>query len=172
MRDYAADLEMIQEARERIAPYAKKTPVHRCATIDALMRPARVDLETPQDSDVRLFFKCETFQKGGAFKFRGAINATLQLSEADREKGVVTHSSGNHAAALALAAKTLDCPAYIVVPKGAPQCKLDAIETYGGRITRCEATVSDRESTCARLQRETGATLIPPYDHPDVIAGR
>ena len=172
MRDYAADLEMIQEARERIAPYAKKTPVHRCATIDALMRPARVDLETPQDSDVRLFFKCETFQKGGAFKFRGAINATLQLSEADREKGVVTHSSGNHAAALALAAKTLDCPAYIVVPKGAPQCKLDAIETYGGRITRCEATVSDRESTCARLQRETGATLIPPYDHPDVIAGQ
>ena len=94
MRDYAADLEMIQEARERIAPYAKKTPVHRCATIDALMRPARVDLETPQDSDVRLFFKCETFQKGGAFKFRGAINAMLRLGEADREKGVVTHSSG------------------------------------------------------------------------------
>ena len=72
MRDYAADLEMIQEARERIAPYAKKTPVHRCATIDALMRPARVDLETPQDSDVRLFFKCETFQKGGAFKAAAA----------------------------------------------------------------------------------------------------
>ena len=169
---YAADLEMIQEARERIAPYAKKTPVHRCATIDALMRPARVDLETPHDSDVSLFFKCETFQKGGAFKFRGAINAMLRLGEADREKGVVTHSSGNHAAALALAAKTLDCPAYIVVPEGAPRCKLDAIETYGGRITRCAATVSDREATCARLRRQTGATFIPPYDHPDVIAGQ
>jgi len=170
--NYAADLAMITEARERIAPYAKKTPVLRCSTIDSLMRTEHADPENHNESDVKLFFKCETFQKGGAFKFRGAINATLQLSEADRERGVVTHSSGNHAAALALAAKTLECPAYIVVPEGAPRCKLDAIESYGGRVTRCAATVRDREATCESLRKETGATLIPPYDHPDVIAGQ
>ena len=169
---YAADLEMIQEARERIAPYAKKTPVHRCATIDALMRPARVDLETPHDSDVSLFFKCETFQKGGAFKFRGAINAVLSLDAAERERGVVTHSSGNHAGALALAARTVGVPAYIVVPHGAPACKLAAIEAYGGKITRCEPTVSARERCAESLRRETGATLVPPYNHGPVICGQ
>ena len=170
--DYAADLQMIQDARERIAPYAKKTPCMRSSTLDAMMKPAMdADLEEGStDTKLKLFFKCETFQKGGAFKFRGAINAVLQLRDCDN--GVVTHSSGNHAAALALAAKTLDIPAYIVVPDGAPQCKLDAIETYGGRVTRCAPTVEAREAACAKIQSETNASLLPPYNHPDVIAGQ
>ena len=136
---YAASVEQIREAQERIAPYAKVTPVHTCSTLSALMLPSRsaVDKETPHDEAVELFFKCETFQKGGAFKFRGAINSLLMLDDEERERGVVTHSSGNHAGALALAAQTMGCPAYIVVPDGAPQCKLDAIATYGGTITRC-----------------------------------
>jgi|TARA_B110000977_G_scaffold201072_1_gene293985 serine racemase len=170
--DYAANLEMIQEARGRIAPYASQTPVHRCATIDALMRPTtNVDPELPHEP-INIFFKCETFQKGGAFKFRGAMNAVLTLGDSAKEKGVVTHSSGNHAAALALAAKTLQIPAYIVVPTGAPQCKLNAIATYGGVVTRCAATVDARVAAAEKIRRETGASLIPPYDHPDVIAGQ
>ena len=162
MAVYAASVEMIQEAQERIAPYAKVTPVHTCSTLSALMRSrSDVNKETPHDEAVELFFKCETFQKGGAFKFRGAINSLLMLDDEQRERGVVTHSS-NHAGALALAAQTMGCPAYIVVPDGAPQCKLDAIATYGGTITRCAPTVEDREATAARIQADTGAVLVPP----------
>lgn len=171
---YAASVEQIREAQERIAPYAKVTPVHTCSTLSALMLPSRsdVDKETPHDEAVELFFKCETFQKGGAFKFRGAINSLLMLDDEQRERGVVTHSSGNHAGALALAAQTMGCPAYIVVPDGAPQCKLDAIATYGGTITRCAPTVEDREATAARIQADTGAVLVPPYNHGPVICGQ
>ena len=174
MAVYAASVEQIREAQERIAPYAKVTPVHTCSTLSALMLPSRsdVDKETPHDEAVELFFKCETFQKGGAFKFRGAINSLLMLDDEQRERGVVTHSSGNHAGALALAAQTMGCPAYIVVPDGAPQCKLDAIATYGGTITRCAPTVEDREATAARIQADTGAVLVPPYNHGPVICGQ
>lgn len=141
------------------------TPVHTCSTID--------DIATRKSGvDVELFFKCEIFQKGGAFKFRGAINSILSLTDAEAEKGVVTHSSGNHAGALALAAKMKGVPSYIVVPEGCPQCKLDAIETYGGVITRCKATVADREATAGRIQAETGATLVPPYNYGPVICGQ
>jgi serine racemase len=172
---YAASLAQIEEARARIAPHATVTPVMTCGTLDALMRPEHLlgeALETPDDESVSLFLKCETFQKGGAFKFRGAINAVLSLEAAERERGVVTHSSGNHAGALALAARTVGVPAYIVVPHGAPACKLAAIEAYGGKITRCEPTVSARERCAESLRRETGATLVPPYNHGPVICGQ
>uniref|UniRef100_A0A7S0RMM5 Serine racemase n=1 Tax=Pyramimonas obovata TaxID=1411642 RepID=A0A7S0RMM5_9CHLO len=156
---YAASLELIQAAAKRIAPYAKVTPVLTCSTLDALA--AR-----------KLHFKCEVFQKGGAFKFRGACNAVFSLPEADAKKGVVTHSSGNHAGALALAAKTRGIPSYIVVPWGAPECKLAAIKTYGGAITQCEATVPAREAAAAKIQEETGAALVPPYNDGAVMAGQ
>ena len=164
-----ASLKLIQDAAKRIAPFAKLTPVHTCTSIDDMMSDETDKIE---GATVELFFKCETFQKGGAFKFRGAMNSILQLSKADLQKGVVTHSSGNHAGALALAAKTKGIPSYIVVPEGAPQCKLDAIETYGGEITRCEATVPAREAAAALIQETTGATLIPPYNYGPVICGQ
>ena len=162
---HAATLDLIRDARTRIEPYAKVTPVHTCSTIDHLVA---FDAGGP----VEVSFKCETFQKGGAFKYRGAMNAVLQLTEDQRARGVVTHSSGNHAGALALAARTIGIPAHLVVPEGAPACKLDAIHEYGGIMTRCKATVPDREATAGRIQRETGATLIPPYDHSHVICGQ
>ena len=164
-----ASLKLIRDAAKRIAPFAKVTPVHTCSSIDDMMSDETDKIE---GATIELFFKCETFQKGGAFKFRGAMNSILQLSKAELKAGVVTHSSGNHAGALALAAKTKGIPSYIVVPEGAPQCKLDAIETYGGQITRCEATVPDREATCAKIQTETGATLVPPYNYGPVICGQ
>jgi len=131
---HAATLDLIRDARTRIEPYAKVTPVHTCSTIDHLVA---FDAGGP----VEVSFKVETFQKGGAFKYRGAMNAVLQLTEDQRARGVVTHSSGNHAGALALAARTIGIPAHIVVPEGAPACKLDAIHEYGGIMTRCKVTL-------------------------------
>src|SRR5208283_1684638 len=119
-----------------------------------------------------LFFKCENLQKTGSFKIRGASNAIFSLSEEEAKKGVVTHSSGNHAAAVARAAAWRGVPAWIVMPRNAPRVKCRAVESYGGKITYCEPTVSARAEAAAKLLVETGATLIHPYDDDRIIAGQ
>ena len=156
---YAATLESISEAAERIAGSVHRTPVVTCETLDGL-------------AGRKLFFKCESFQKIGAFKIRGATNAIGRLSAAVAEAGVVTHSSGNHAQAVALAAKRRGVPAHIVMPTTAPEVKRAAVAGYGASIHPCEPTLEARETTAARVIEETGGTLIPPYDHPDVISGQ
>ncbi len=120
----------------------------------------------------KLFFKCENFQKVGAFKFRGACNAVFSLSGEEATRGVITHSSGNHAAALALAARRRGIPARIVMPSSAPPVKIDAVRGYGGIITFCEPTSASRESAAAQIVRETGATLIHSYNDHRIIAGQ
>ncbi len=159
MSPYATDLAAVRAARERIRPHVHVTPVMTSATLD-------------RRSGRRLFFKCENLQKGGAFKARGATNAVLSLDDAQAARGVVTHSSGNHAQALAIAAKIRGVPAHIVMPKDAPRPKRAAVEGYGATVHLCEPTLKAREETAARLARETGGVLVPPYDHPDVIAGQ
>lgn len=156
---YAVTLKDVRAAARRIAPWAHRTPVLTCATLDRLAGRA-------------LFFKCEQFQKVGAFKFRGACNAVRKLSAAKAKRGVITHSSGNHAQALALAAKERGIPAHIIMPSTASPVKRRAVEDYGGQIVLCEPTLEARETTTARVQEETGAILIPPYNHADVIAGQ
>ena len=130
-----------------------------CATLDEL-------------AGRRLFFKCENFQKVGAFKFRGACNAVSQLSDEDASRGLVTHSSGNHAQALALAAKMRGVPAFIVMPDTASPVKRAAVEGYGAEVILCRPTLEARETTAAEVQQRTGATFIHPYDHPQIIAGQ
>jgi threonine dehydratase/serine racemase len=159
MKSYAADLQAVRAAAHRLAGQAHRTPVMTCATLDRL-------------ADRTLFFKCENFQKAGSFKFRGAGNAVMKLADADAARGVVTHSSGNHAQALALAAKFRGIPAHIVMPRNASPVKRRAVEGYGGRVIECDPTLAARESTAATVVAETGGTLIPPYDHADVIAGQ
>jgi threonine dehydratase len=149
----------IQTAAARIAPHAHRTPVLRSRTLDALV-------------GAELFFKCENFQRVGAFKFRGACNAVWALDDAVAQRGVVTHSSGNHGAALALAARTRGIAAHVVVPEGAVKSKLAAIEAYGAILHRCAPTIAARESTSERVRSETGATLVHPYNEPLVIAGQ
>jgi threonine dehydratase len=156
---YAATLDDVRVAATRIADCARRTPVMTCATLDRLAGRA-------------LFFKCEQWQKGGAFKFRGALNAVRKLNNADAARGVVTHSSGNHAQALAFAAKLRGITAHIVMPSTAAPVKRRAVEGYGGQIVLCAPTLESRESTTAAVQAQTGAILIPPYNHPDVIAGQ
>lgn len=155
----APGLAEVRAAAERIAPYAHRTPVLTSRTLDA-------------QTGAHLFFKCENFQRVGAFKFRGACNAVFSLSEDAAARGVVTHSSGNHAQALALAAQLRGIPAHIVMPKNAPAVKQAAVAGYGGRITLCEPTLAAREETTANIQRETGATLVHPYNDYRVIAGQ
>jgi threonine dehydratase len=159
MTTHAVDLDAIQTAARRIAGHAHRTPVVTCATLDCFAGRS-------------LFFKCENLQKVGAFKFRGACNAVLKLAPEAAARGVVTHSSGNHAQALALAAKIRGIPAHIVMPSNASAVKRRAVEGYGGRVIECEPTLAARETTAAAVLAETGGTLIPPYDHPDVIAGQ
>jgi threonine dehydratase/serine racemase len=159
MMPYAADLQAVRAAAQRLEGLAHRTPVMTCATLDRLAGRA-------------LFFKCENFQKVGAFKFRGAGNAVMKLTAAAAARGVVTHSSGNHAQALALAAKLRGIPAHIVMPCNASPVKRCAVEEYGGRVIECAPTLPAREATAAAVLAETGGTLIPPYDHPDVIAGQ
>jgi threonine dehydratase/serine racemase len=156
---YATTLEAIVEARARIAPYVHVTPVLTSSTFDR--RAGR-----------QLFFKCENLQRGGAFKARGAANAVMRLDETAASRGVVTHSSGNHAQALAIAAKARGIPAHIVMPSDAPRVKRAAVESYGAVVHLCEPTLEAREATAARVVEETGGAFIPPYDHPDVIAGQ
>jgi threonine dehydratase/serine racemase len=159
MTSYAITLEDVRAAAERIAPWAHRTPVMTCTALDR--RAGR-----------RLFFKCEQWQKSGSFKFRGAANAVRRLSDADAARGVVTHSSGNHAQALALAANLRGITAHVVMPTSASAVKRRAVEEYGGRVIPCAPNLAARESTTARVQEETGAILIPPYDHPHVMAGQ
>jgi threonine dehydratase len=151
--------EKIQEAHRRIAPRIHRTPVLRSATLDAL-------------SGASLFFKCENLQKTGSFKIRGASNAIFSLSDEEASRGIVTHSSGNHAAAVSCAAAWRGVPAWIVMPRNAPTVKSKAVEAYGGRITFCEPTVSARAEAAARLQAATGAVMIHPYDDDRIIAGQ
>lgn len=159
MKPYAVDLEDIRAAARRIAGQAHVTPVATCATLDRLAGRA-------------LFFKCEHLQKAGAFKFRGACNAVACLAPEQDARGVVTHSSGNHAGALALAARMRGIPAHIVMPSNASPVKRRAVEEYGGRVIECAPTLAAREETAAAVLAETGGVLIPPYNHPDVIAGQ
>lgn len=149
----------VQLAANRIAPYAHRTPVLTCKTIDDWV-------------GAKLFFKCENFQKSGAFKFRGAINAVLQLSPEERARGVVTHSSGNHAGALASAAQIFGINAFIVMPSNSSEIKKAAVRSYGGQITECEPTLAARLSVAEQVQQETGSVLIPPFDHAHIIAGQ
>ncbi|GAB4547034.1 MAG: pyridoxal-phosphate dependent enzyme [Anaerolineales bacterium] len=152
-------LEDIRRAAERIAPYAHRTPTLSNASLNEKL-------------DAQIYLKCENFQKVGAFKFRGACNAVYALTDEEAARGVSTHSSGNHAQALALAARMRGIPAYIVMPNNAPQVKKDAVAGYGGQITFCEPTLTARESTLETLNQQTGATLIHPYNHEKVIAGQ
>jgi threonine dehydratase/serine racemase len=158
MMTYATDLAGVQAAARRLAGVVHRTPVLTCATLDRLAGRA-------------LFFKCENFQKAGAFKFRGASNAVLQLAPEAAARGVVTHSSGNHAQALALAAKLRGIPAYIVMPRNASPVKRRAVEGYGARVTECEPTLAAREAVATSVLAETGATFIHPYNNADMIAG-
>ncbi len=149
----------VAAAAERIAPWVKRTPVVTSATLDA--RAGR-----------GVYLKCENLQKTGSFKYRGATNAVQSLDDITAGRGGVTHSSGNHAQALALAARVRGIPAHIVMPRTAPAVKRDAVIGYGGRVTECEPTLADRERVAADLVAATGGTLIPPFDHADVIAGQ
>ena len=155
----AIDLARIRAAHERIRPYVHRTPV---------LTSERFDVA----AGASLFFKCENFQKVGAFKARGATNAVFALDEETARRGVATHSSGNHAAALARAAKLRGIPAHIVMPSNTLKVKVRAVEGYGGRIIFCEPNQQAREETCARVIAETGATLIHPFENEDVMAGQ
>lgn len=157
--DALPDFEQILDAAARIAPYASVTPVLRSAALDAL-------------SGAELHFKCENLQRGGAFKFRGACNAVWSLDDAQAARGVVTHSSGNHGNALALAAATRGIAAHVVVPEGAVRAKLEAIERAGATLHRCAPTQAAREAMCAEVQRATGAELVHPYADTRVMAGQ
>jgi threonine dehydratase/serine racemase len=155
----AIGLAELRAAAERLAPLVHRTPVATCATLDRV-------------AGRRLFFKCENLQKVGAFKFRGACNAVMRLSDDVAARGVATHSSGNHAQALALAARLRGIPAHIVMPDNVADVKRRAVEGYGGRVILCEPTLAAREATAERVVAETGASYVHPYDHPDVIAGQ
>ena len=152
-------IDSIRNAAARIAPHAQRTPVLHSRSIDAL-------------AGATLFFKCENFQHAGAFKFRGACNAVWSLSDAEAARGVVTHSSGNHGAALALAAKTRGIPAHVVVPDDTVAPKVAAIRTYGGHVHFCVPTLAARDEAAERVRGETGAALVHPFTHPQVIAGQ
>ena len=149
----------IEAAHARIAPRIHRTPVLRSATLDAMC-------------GAELFFKCENLQKTGSFKIRGATNAIFSLSGEEASRGIVTHSSGNHAAAVSCAAAWRGIPAWIVMPKNAPAVKCRAVEAYGGKITFCEPKVSARNEAAARIQVETGAVMIHPFDDDRIIAGQ
>lgn len=159
MNTYAVELSDVRAAAHRIADFAHRTPVATCSALDRL-------------AERSLFFKCENLQKAGSFKFRGACNAVFRLSEEIAARGVVTHSSGNHAQALALAAKLRGVPAHVVMPRTASPVKRRAVEEYGGRVIECEPNLAARQATAAAVLAETGGVLLPPYDHPDIIAGQ
>lgn len=146
-------------AHERIRPYIHRTPVLTSSYFNEL-------------TGAELFFKCENLQKAGAFKVRGASNAVFGLDDATAKKGVATHSSGNHALSLSYAAGRRGIPCHVVMPRTAPQAKKDAVKGYGGIITECEPSTSSREEVFAKVQAETGANFVHPYNDPRVIAGQ
>ncbi|MBS0557572.1 MAG: pyridoxal-phosphate dependent enzyme [Proteobacteria bacterium] len=149
----------VESAAARIAPHAQVTPVLRSRSLDEM-------------AGCTIAFKCENFQRAGAFKFRGACNAVWALSDDSARRGVVTHSSGNHGAALALAARTRGIAAHVVVPEGAVAAKVAAIRTYGATLHVCAPTLAARDEAAARVARETGATLVHPFTDSNVIAGQ
>ena len=149
----------VAAAHERIKPFAKRTPVLTSSTIDAL-------------TGAKVHFKCENFQRMGAFKFRGAYNALSQLSPGQKRKGVVAFSSGNHAQAVALSGKLLGVPATIVMPTDAPKVKLEATRGYGAEVVMYDASNEDRQKIAEKLAAERGLTVIPPFDHPHILAGQ
>jgi threo-3-hydroxy-L-aspartate ammonia-lyase len=149
----------VSAAARRLQGHAHRTPVLRSATADLRLK-------------AELFFKCENLQRMGAFKFRGAFNALSRFDQAQRRGGVITFSSGNHAQAIALSARLLGIPAVIVMPLDAPQAKMEATRGYGAQVITYDRYTQDREALTAALAKERGMALIPPYDHPDVIAGQ
>lgn len=152
-------LDDIRKAAERIQPYIHRTPVLTSESLNAI-------------TGAQVFLKCENMQKVGAFKFRGACNAVFSLTEEEAVRGVCTHSSGNHAQALALAARMRGIPAYIVMPDNAPSVKKNAVAGYGGQITFCAPTLEAREATLSRIYQSTGANVVHPYNDERVIGGQ
>ena len=159
MANDAVTFSDVQSAAERLAGQAHRTPVVTSCTFD-------------QIAGCSAFFKCENLQRGGAFKFRGAYNALSQLTSEQRQRGVVAFSSGNHAQGLALAAKVLCIPATVVMPSDAPQIKVEATRGYGADIILYDRLTGDREAIARQLAAERGLTVIPPFDHPHIIAGQ
>lgn len=153
------DKQQLIQCHERIKPFIHNTPVLTSRLINEFV-------------NAQVFFKCENFQRMGAFKMRGATNAILQLSEGQRKNGVVTHSSGNFAQALSLAAQSLGVKAFIVMPDSAPQVKKEAVKGYGGIITECESTLEARENTTKEIEQRERATFIHPSNDDDVILGQ
>src|SRR5262249_15919213 len=153
------DLSAILSAHERIQPYIHRTPVLRSSSLN-------------KASGASIFFKCENFQKIGAFKARGATNAVFSLDDATAQRGVATHSSGNHGAAVAGGAMLRGIPAHIVMPSNSAKVKIRAVEGYAARLVSCEPTEEAREFTCADVIARTGATLIHSFENPNVIAGQ
>jgi threonine dehydratase len=149
----------VLQAAERIKPFANRTPIFKSNWFN-------------QQTGAELYFKCENFQKVGAFKFRGACNAVLSLSEQEGNKGIATHSSGNHAQAVALASRNKGYQATIIMPKNAPVIKIKAVKEYGAKILFCEPTIEARKEMTYQFIEETGAHFIHPYNHPMVIAGQ
>jgi threonine dehydratase len=152
-------LERLEEARRRLEGVAHRTPVATSATLDARV-------------GARAFLKCENLQRMGAFKFRGAYHLISRLAPAERRRGVVAFSSGNHAQAVALVARLLDAPATIVMPSFAPRPKVEATRGYGAEVVFYDHAGEDREAMAERLARERGMTLVPPFDHPDIVTGQ
>src|SRR5205085_11571695 len=157
--DTLIDLRAIRAAHERVRPHIHRTPVLTSSRLN-------------ETTGVSLFFKCENFQKIGAFKARGATNAVFSLDDAKAGGGVATHSSGNHGAAVARAAKLRGIPAHIVMPSNSAKVKIRAVEGYGARVVFCEPTEEARDATCADVIAKTGAMLIHSFENPDVIAGQ
>lgn len=153
------DQNIILEAHARIAPHIHRTPVLQCNTIN-------------QMTGAEVFFKCENFQKIGAFKIRGGMNAVLSLPESKRQLGIATHSSGNHAQAIAYAARQVGVKAFIVMPRTSPKVKIDAVQGYGAEISFCEPTLEAREATLQEILARTGAEFVHPFDDARVIAGQ
>ena len=149
----------IEEAHRRIKNFIHQTPVFQSRFFNEL-------------TGAQIFFKCENLQRIGAFKIRGATNAILKLPKDQTTNGVITHSSGNHAQAVALAAQRQNIKAFIIMPENAPNVKVNAVKSYGGEVHFCKPTLQAREETTQKIIQNTGATFIPPYDHPDIIAGQ
>ncbi len=149
----------IAQARKKISGYIHKTPVLSSQSINELF-------------NCEIIFKCENFQKGGSFKIRGAMNTVLSHKMEDLNKGVITHSSGNHAQALSIAAKSMNIPAYIVMPENSSSVKVEAVKKYGGKITFCQPNLHSRENYTQKIIKKTGALFVPPYDNIDIIKGQ
>ena len=159
MMTHAPNRENIQQAHELIAPFIHRTPIMTSSALNAI-------------SGAELYFKCENLQKIGAFKARGALNAVLSLPDQDRVNGIATHSSGNHAQAIAWAAAKVGTKAFIVMPDNSPLVKIKAVEGYGAEITFCKNTPEERESTVLQIVERTGATFIHPFNNYEVITGQ